>query len=846
MANAIAASLSGLKIEGCSRAGTPFGDDDSPLIKSTEDVSIPRLVHKWKNSKSVLSLAVSDNYLFAGTEGNVILVYDLEYFQEVAVLKGHGGSILSLHISNKKRLLFSAGSDSILKIWDTETLQELYSVYSVYDIGDIFAVQYSESLQTVFLGCQNASIQWCDLTTIDRHTSADKSHMPGNRFNKFFNSTGPGGNQSRAPPSTNLSVAKALIELPYHNVVPYAHNGYVYCLINYRPSTHIATSSVEENRDTLLSGGGDGIVNWWVMREGKLVKSRSFANQTSVLSMTAVDTFLYCGLTDGAVAIWDLDAGQLIRSIQAHKADVLSISALGSCIFSGSATGYIRKWSREMQLAARWESHDGLILSTIGVRRGDRALLFTGGNDNSVVMWDITDAFPELDQNLSFANDQLLASLSTFVSFRTISGSLDTKTECRRCASYLKRLLRTYGATAELITTDDKHNPVVYGRFSANSEDKSGSTVLFYGHYDIVAASDDDRWESDPYLLSGRNGYLHGRGVSDNKGPILAAVFAAAELYQEKKLNANVVFLIEGEEESGSVGFQTAVEKSRAMIEPDKVDWVVLSNSYWLDDKTPCLNYGLRGLIHLTVEISSDLPDLHSGVDGGIHREPLMDMTKLLSKLTDDDGRVNVPGFYEPVRPITDAEEALYEQIVKNTSIHLLKDQLMARWRLPSLTIHAVQVARATNQTIIPHKVTATLSVRTVPDQDTDTISTSLQGFLVSEFGKFSSPNHLSIKLNKRADAWLGNPENDAFKTLAGAVTKAWDIEPLYIREGGTIPAVRYLEKIFDAPAAQLPCGQSSDHAHLDNERIRVVNLYNAKSIWKATFNELPPRTTSS
>lgn len=694
----------------------------------------------------------------------------------------------------------------------------------------------------MFFGSQNASIQWCDLTTIDRHASLDKSGMPGNRFSKFFNSAGPGGKRSQTPPRAQLSVAKALIELPYNNVVPYAHNGYVYCLINYKSPTHLAAASIEENKETLLSGGGDGFVNWWVKRDGKLNKIRSFQNENGVLCMTTIDTLLYCGLTDGAVSIWDLDTGQLIRSIHAHNGDVLSITALENCIFTGSATGFVRKWSREMQLAARWQSHDGLILSTIAVKHGNRALLLTGGNDDSIVMWDFTDAFPVLNQNMSFADDQLLTSLSTFVSFKTISGSVEAKTDCRRCASFLKRLLRTSGASVDLITTDDKRNPVVYGKFTANSETKTGSTVLFYGHYDVIAASDADRWETDPYVLSGRNGCLYGRGVSDNKGPVLAAVFAAAELFQENRLNANVIFLIEGEEESGSVGFQTAVKKSRVLIQQDKIDWIVLSNSYWLDDNVPCLNYGLRGVIHLALEVHSDLPDLHSGVDGGIGREPLMDLTKLLSKLTDDSGKVNIPEFYEPVRPITEAEEALYEQITTNASTRLPKSKLMARWRLPSLTIHAIQVSGPSNQTIIPRSATATLSIRTVPDQGTDTISSTLQQFLSAEFEKLNTSNKLSVKLNKQADAWLGNPENVAFKTLASAVKEAWGVDPIYIREGGTIPAVRFLEKEFDAPAAQLPCGQASDHAHLDNERIRVINLYNAKKIWKKTFNELPQR----
>ncbi|KAK9450760.1 uncharacterized protein V1518DRAFT_411636 [Limtongia smithiae] len=782
-------------------------------------------------------------------------VYDPQTFQLVATLTGHGGSVLCLNVSLKRRLLFSGATDSILKIWHIDTLQELYTLYSVFDIGDIFAVLYSETLNTVFFGSQNASIQWCSLTAIDRHILQDTSGLPSNRFSKFFDSAGPGGKTPEQIAKSDVAVPNSLIELPYRNVVTYAHNGFVYSLQSYQPP--LAAGIYPE--ETLLSGGGDGFVNWWVMRNGTLHKLRSFENKNSVLCMTVLDTFLYCGLTNGAIALWDLDAFQLVRTIQAHNSDILSITTYASCIFTGSATGYLRKWSRELKLGGRWKSHDGLILSILGVTGNGRAGLVTGANDDSVAIWDLADAFPTARLNGTLANDRLLEALSTFVSLKTISGLDESRAECRRCASFLKKLFSSFGAKSDLITTESQRNPIVYARFSANSPDSIGTTVLFYGHYDVIAASDSDRWDTSPYELSGLNGYLYGRGVSDNKGPVLAAVFAAAELFQEKKLKTNVLFLIEGEEESGSVGFKAAVSRNIEMIcnggggpdaGPDIVDWILLSNSYWLDNETPCLNYGLRGVIHMTIEISSDFPDLHSGLDGGVGPEPLMDMTKLLSKLTDDEGMILVPGFYDPVKPMTEAEERLYEQITQKTSIGLTKEVLISKWRLPTLTVHGITVSGPSNQTIIPHKATATLSVRTVPEQDTEEIRTSLQKYLRACFSRLrpsSRSNHLSITLNREADAWLGDPGNAAFKILAAAVKREWggpggEVEPLYIREGGTIPAVRFLEKAFNAPAAQLPCGQASDHAHLDNERLRVINLYNAKNIWKTAFDELPRR----
>ncbi|KAF3933756.1 hypothetical protein ABW19_dt0207768 [Dactylella cylindrospora] len=348
--------------------------------------------------------------------------------------------------------------------------------------------------------------------------------------------------------------------------------------------------------------------------------------------------------------------------------------------------------------------------------------------------------------------------------------------------------------------------------------------------------------------MTGMNSYLYGRGVSDNKGPVLAAIFAAGELAQSNQLTSNIVFLIEGEEEAGSRGFKEAVQKYKDFIGP--VDWILLANSYWLDDEAPCVTYGLRGVVHASVEIQSDRPDMHSGVDGSREsREPVIDMVNLLAKLTSDDGKIQIPGFHEPVRKVTAAEEAMYTEITDEFSSRVfrnsipsdqLKAHLMSRWRYPSLTIHRVNVSGPTNATIIPRSASAAISLRIVPDQKLSTVCDSLTSYLQSQFYKFNSRNQLRVSIDHVSEWWLGDPENKAFKTLARAVEEVWEKKPLFIREGGSIPAARFLEMEFGAAAAHLPCGQASDHAHLDNERMRVTNLYKSKSIMKKVFRELP------
>lgn len=443
--------------------------------------------------------------------------------------------------------------------------------------------------------------------------------------------------------------------------------------------------------------------------------------------------------------------------------------------------------------------------------------------------------------------DQLLSSLGKLVSFRTVSNNPLYLEECRRGATYLKSLFKRFGATATLLTSEDNRNPVVFARFKGTNS-KETKTILFYGHYDVIPAElqSNDEWATDPFELTGVNGYLYGRGVSDNKGPCLAALFAVGELVQEQALASDIVFLIEGEEESGSRGFANAVRNNKELI--GEVDWILLANSYWLDDEVPCLTYGLRGVIHATVEIESEQPDQHSGVDGSrLNREPTIDLVGLLARLTSDDGAILIPGFYDPIRPVTAVEESRYSEIVNNflkrdptIDKEALKDRLMSKWRFPSLTIHRINVSGPSNATIIPRSASAAISLRIVPDQQLGEVKEALTEYLTEQFKRFRSNNKLKITVDHEAEPWLGDPENEAFRTLEKAIMEEWSrdesiggdgkpgtgVKPLYIREGGSIPAARFLEKEFGAMAAHLPCGQASDHAHLDNERLRLRNLY--------------------
>ena len=515
-----------------------------------------------------------------------------------------------------------------------------------------------------------------------------------------------------------------------------------------------------------------------------------------------------------------------------------------------------------------------------------------------------------------------MLSLQEFVAYQTISSRPQHASDCRQGASFLLSLFKQFGAKADLLSTEEHVNPIVLARFGGNSRQAATrKTVLFYGHYDVVSADNRTKtWKSDPFVLQAVNGFLYGRGTSDNKGPVLAALYAVVDAIKAGSLSVDVVFLVEGEEESGSRGFCQAVHEHKHLV--GDIDWILLANSYWLTDDIPCLTYGLRGIVRITVEVKSQRPDLHSGVDGS-HQldEAMTDMVSVLADLTDEDGRVSIPRFYDRI-PLVSSEEEKYYDTICQTLLQQkpeigehenLKASLKAKWREPSLTIHRVQQSGPASSSIIPRTVKADVSVRLVPKQTTKEIYHSLCEYIENSFAELQSTNKISIKREHQAEPWLGDPTNHIFQVLDAAIKASWGpvIQqkqplqtgdavsgdgggrrpegilhnstnfhnshswtsahlaktkspvsptgkekrrfslphkkaaeaqqqiPLYIREGGTIPAIRFLEQEFNAPAAHLPCGQASDSAHLDNERLRLLNLYKSREIFRKTFSEL-------
>ncbi|KAH8201966.1 hypothetical protein TruAng_003879 [Truncatella angustata] len=896
----------------------------------------PALNHVLKHDSSVLALVVGNDSVYAGTQDGQIVVWSLGTFEQRHRIQAHKRSVMCLFLSDDGSLLFSSASDPIVNVWCPRSMTRLYEIYSTYDsFGDIYSLAYSSQYETVYYGAQNTTIQWIGLKDEGRSVSQDSASHPDRRNHRFFDSRALSGAETPRPTDERYDLiprSHTVLETDIRCNKQYAHFGFVFCMLMAKG----VTGSVDPEDDVLISGGGDGTIKLWKLG-GKEVGLDGIENGLeeimrlgedegqSVMSLAIDGSFLYSGKIKGIIELWDLDTKQKLRVIKAHRGDVMALQMGWGYLWSAGATGTASKHStvhygeyqsntlqnvsQKYQLLTQFKAHDGKILASAVTNHDGKQLFITGANDNNVAVW-VVENPPATEQSpLEADEDMMISSLREFVSFKTVSSRPEFAEDCRRGATFLRALFRKLGADVQMLSTgSNNYHPVVFAKFTGKLEPvRKRKRILFYGHYDVVSAdSKNNKWNSDPFQLKGTNGYLYGRGVSDNKGPIMAALYAVTDLMQAKSLDSDIIFLIEGEEESGSRGFRETIRQNKDRI--GNIDYILLANSYWLNDDTPCLTYGLRGVLHATVCVESKNPDLHSGVDGShMLNEPVGDLTTLMAKLKGPKNRVLIPGFYDGVLPLKPEEEARYDDIVSvlvkqnpdNNSANTLKSSLMARWREPNLTVHGYKVSGPEGSLVSSH-ASSHISFRLVPGQEVEQVIESLTAYLKEQFTELESENILRIDVDNTAEPWLGEPDNYIFRTLEEAIMKAWaplfatdttttsvddnahssedqgtaslavpsspdskrstfggsfssgsrnttlsagkstkPRKPLYIREGGSIPAIRFLEKEFSAPAAHLPCGQASDSAHLANERLRVMNLFKSREIFGSVFKKL-------
>ena len=424
-----------------------------------------------------------------------------------------------------------------------------------------------------------------------------------------------------------------------------------------------------------------------------------------------------------------------------------------------------------------------------------------------------------------------LEGLKDFLRIPSVSTHPHHREDLRRCARFLADELERIGLRNVAVNPTAGH-PIVTAEWL---EAPGKPTVLLYGHYDVQPAEPFELWESGPFDPQVRGNNLYARGSTDDKGQVWLHVKALeAHLRENGRLPVNVRLVIEGEEEVSSENLEAYLESHREAL---AADVVVISDTSMFDYEKPSIGYALRGMAYMEIRIEGPNKDLHSGVYGGAVPNPLNVLSGILAELVDGDGRVTVPGFYDDVVILEDEErEALAalsfdeEGFAGKLGLPEVTGEkgfsaLERLWARPTLDINGMLggFTGEGSKTVIPSKAMAKVSMRLVPDQDPDKIVRSF-----TDYVKSLAPPSVKVEVicHGTGKPVLTARNHPAVTAAHAAITKGFGKEPVYIREGGSIPVVAMFEEILGLPTVLMAFGLPDCDAHAPNEKFHLPNFY--------------------
>ncbi|MCY4081049.1 MAG: dipeptidase [Caldilineaceae bacterium] len=450
-----------------------------------------------------------------------------------------------------------------------------------------------------------------------------------------------------------------------------------------------------------------------------------------------------------------------------------------------------------------------------------------------------------LDTYLQNAQKNQLDELSDWLRIPSVSTLPQHKADVERAAEWLARKMTSVGLqNVEIIPTDG--HPIVYSDWLHAGDD--APTVLVYGHYDVQPVDPENLWTSPPFEPTLRGDDLFARGASDDKGQLFAHVAAVeALLATSGALPLNVKFLVEGEEEVGS---QALANYLPSEAEKLAADVCLISDTHILAPDQPLIIYGLRGIWAGEITVRGPSQDLHSGMFGGAVHNPNQALSALLARLHDSTGRVAVPGFYEDVQPLTDNERTALAQVPYGEAELLQETGVPAPWGEEGFTITERIGARPTLEingmwggfigdgfkTVIPEEARAKVSCRLVPEQDSSAI-----GPLIDRFLQQIAPPTIEVLVNtlQHAPATVVPLDVPEMQAASRAYYRVFGVEPVFSREGGSIPIATVVQESLGIPILFMGFGLPDDNLHAPNEKLHLPNFYRGIRVGIALMEEL-------
>ena len=437
-----------------------------------------------------------------------------------------------------------------------------------------------------------------------------------------------------------------------------------------------------------------------------------------------------------------------------------------------------------------------------------------------------------IDQNKQRFLDELLEMLK----IPSISADPAYKSDVAKTADVVAESLKRAGCSHVKVYPTKGH-PIVYGEHMI---DPKFPTILVYGHYDVQPPDPLDLWTSPPFepvikkTEKHPDGAIYARGSCDDKGQFYMHIKAFEAMIEHHALTCNVKFMIEGEEEVGSVNLGAFCKENSEML---KCDVVLISDTSILGNDIPSITVGLRGLSYVEVEVTGANKDLHSGVYGGAVANPAQVLCDMIASLKDKNKHITIPGFYDDVEVVSDEERAAMNKAPfdKGTYMHDLGieatmgengytvlEQTSIR---PTLEVNGIWGGYIGEgaKTVLPAKAFAKISMRLVPNQKSDKITELFKNY----FESMAPPGvNVVVRPHHGGEAAVTPSDTPEYKAAAMAMKQSYGKDPIPVRGGGSIPIVALFEKVLGVKTVLMGFGLDSDDIHSPNEHYGLFNFY--------------------
>jgi len=426
--------------------------------------------------------------------------------------------------------------------------------------------------------------------------------------------------------------------------------------------------------------------------------------------------------------------------------------------------------------------------------------------------------------------ERFMAELFDLLRIPSISADPAFASDVHACAAFVAERLKEAGADAVEICPTAGY-PIVYGEKIINP---SLPTVLVYGHYDVQPAVPLELWTTPPFEPEIRNERIYARGSADDKGQFYMHLKAFEAMWASGELPCNLKFMIEGEEEVGSSNLSTFVKQEKTRL---SADMVLISDTSMLANDTPSIDVGLRGLSYVEVEVTGPNRDLHSGVYGGAVANPINILARMIARMHDENGRIAIPGFYEKVLELSEADRKALnlapfdvEEYKRDLGIDALQGEegyttFERTGTRPTLDVNGIWGGYIGEgaKTVLPSKAYAKISMRLVPNQNSEEITALFENY----FKSIAPPSvKVEVRPHHGGEPVVTPSDSPEFKAASLAMKETFGKEPIPTRGGGSIPIVALFEKELGLKSVLMGFGLDIDALHSPNESYGVFNFY--------------------